>query len=479
MAAVVVVIILAITGAIKRAKAQVDPEFALSHGCDAVCQVLTNTGLAFEASQHAAPNDSFYAVPSSFSSASKPGSLLFVEPVTDMTNYTVPSGLTMSRFIYTTTNLNGTAIPASAYVLWPYAPYVRKTRRGAKDDGIPVVAWAHGTTGSAALCSPSNYQSLQYNFIVPYPLAISGFAVVAPDYAGLGVSHFANGTRIPHAWISSPSQANDLANAVLAARTAFTSLSKSFVVMGHSQGGAAAYAFAQRQAAQPVPGYLGTVSIAPPLDAVSQLAAALANPSDPTLQTTLALQQMVIAAVTADYPAYNYSGMTAQALQRWEIEMQVSGCLPTQSLLWSNVSFPIAKPGWTSDPTVQTWSARTRGGDKSLKGPLLVLAGDLDDPVPLRFLQNSYKTSCQLKESKRESLELVVYKGLNHFPVISGSRQKWMDWIKARFDGHAVDERCTTTTVSNPRIAGTKQTILPTWLIELPNGLADAWKTSL
>jgi pimeloyl-ACP methyl ester carboxylesterase len=479
MAAVVALIILALSGAIKRTNAQVDPSFALSHGCDATCQFLTDTGLAFEASQHATINDSFYSVPSNFSSTSKPGSVLSIEVVTNLTNYTVPSGLTMSRFIYTTTNLNGTSIPASAYVLWPYTPYTpKKSKYASKDNGIPMVAWAHGTTGSGALCSPSNYQSLQYNFIVPYPLALAGFAVVAPDYAGLGVSHFANGTRIPHAWLSSPSQANDLANAVLAAHTAFPSLSKRFVVMGHSQGGAAAYAFAQRQAIEPVSGYLGTVAIAPLTANIKQITAALDDPTDPTLQTTLGFQQKTIAAITADYPAYNYSGMTEQALERWEIEMQYSGCLPTESLLWYNTTFSIGKPGWVNDSTVQAWAARTSSGGKPLKGPLLVLGGEIDDPVPLRFLESAYRASCQLKANNKESLEMVVYNGLNHFPLIDGSQRKWMDWIKARFDGEVVNVRCSMTTISSPRISGTKQSILPNWLLQLPGPL-DVWKASL
>lgn len=479
MAGIVAVIIMALSGVIKHANAQVDPSFALSHGCDATCQFLTNNGLAFEASQHATMNDSFYTVPSSFSSASKPGTVLYVEAVTNLTDYTVPSGLTMSRFIYTTTNLNGTSIPASAYVLWPYAPYVsKKFNYASKDNDIPMVAWAHGTSGLASLCSPSNYQSLQYNFIVPYPLALAGFAVVAPDYAGLGVSHFANGTRIPHAWLSSPSQANDLANAVLAARTAFSTLSRSFVAMGHSQGGAAAYAFAQRQANEPVSGYLGTIAIAPLTSIIAQITAALANPTDPTLLTTLGFQQKAIAAVTADYPAYNYTGMTELAFERWQIEMQYSGCLPTEALLWATATFPVGKPGWVNDSTVQTWAARVSTGGKPLKGPLLVIGGEIDDPVPLRFLKSAYNASCQVRENKRESLEMAVYDGLNHFPSIDGSQRKWMEWIKARFDGEDVYVRCGMTTVSNPRIAGTKQSILPNWLLQVP-GPMDAWETAL
>jgi len=140
MASIIAVMILVLTSS-KHVTAQVDPTFALSHSCDINCQALTDAGLAYEASQHAHLDDPFYAVPSNFTSQSKAGSILSVEAVTNLTNYTVPSGLTMSRFQYTTTNLNGTAVPASAYVLWPYTQYVpKKLEYDSKDSGIPLVA---------------------------------------------------------------------------------------------------------------------------------------------------------------------------------------------------------------------------------------------------------------------------------------------------------------------------------------------------
>ena len=48
-----------------------------------------------------------------------------------------------------------------------------------------------------------------------------------------------------------------------AAGKAFANLSSQFVVMGHSQGGGAAWAVAERQALQPVNGHLGTIAICP------------------------------------------------------------------------------------------------------------------------------------------------------------------------------------------------------------------------
>ena len=50
---------------------------------------------------------------------------------------------------------------------------------------------------------------------------MEGFAVVATDYAGLGVTTLPNGEQ-SHAWLAGPAGANDVAYAIEAARNAFS-----------------------------------------------------------------------------------------------------------------------------------------------------------------------------------------------------------------------------------------------------------------
>jgi hypothetical protein len=213
---------------------------------------LAALGLEFETSQHASPDLAWYETPANFSSSLEAGVCLKIEYATDLTNYTVPGGLSMSRIIYTTLDAHGRVLPASAYILWPY-----HALRNGDDDGYDVALWAHGTSGIFGPCAPSNYRSLQYHFMVPYLLSNQGIAVVAPDYAGLGVSSFTNGTKIYHPWATSPAQANDMAYALAAARAAFPQYLKPdgpFVAMGHSQGGRVTWGFAERQVVNPVAG---------------------------------------------------------------------------------------------------------------------------------------------------------------------------------------------------------------------------------
>ncbi len=136
-----------------------------------------------------------------------------------------------------------------------------------------MVAWAHGTSGVFKACAPSNYRNIQYHFMAPFLLALQGIVVVAPDYAGLGIAALPTGEEVNHPWLAGPAQANDLAHAVTASRAAFPGLLKPrgpFVAMGHSQGGGAAWAFAERQASRPLSGYKGTVAIAPPARVLEQ-----------------------------------------------------------------------------------------------------------------------------------------------------------------------------------------------------------------
>ncbi|MBK0062516.1 alpha/beta hydrolase [Acinetobacter sp. S54] len=101
--------------------------------------------------------------------------------------------------------------------------------------GWPVVLWAHGTVGLADACAPSwngrSYRDVQYlNRWLQ-----EGFAVVATDYEGLGVAG-------PHLLINVPMLAYSVLDSGRAALQTQLPLSNNFVIVGQSQGGAAAVA---------------------------------------------------------------------------------------------------------------------------------------------------------------------------------------------------------------------------------------------
>ncbi|KAM5349831.1 hypothetical protein ACJ41O_006336 [Fusarium nematophilum] len=451
--------------------------FPDSTTCDETCQELTLNGSSWIAEQQADPTFSFYKVPSSFSEDMAPGSVLTVEDATNLTNYLVPSGLTMSRIIYTTEDIDGKIVPASAYVLWPYSPF--STSPKSSKQGLPLVAWAHGTTGTFQPCAPSSYRALQYHFQVPFALALQGLAVVAPDYAGLGVSELPSGETIPHPWLTAPAHANDLAHAVGAARSAFSDLLDAqgpFVAMGHSQGGGAAWAFAERQAKKPLKGYKGTVAIAP----VTRILDDLAYFADKSIIAPVIFgQAAIIDSVSKIYPEYNYTGLTPTSYDRWHnVLAKVEGCFPLLSLVFSDVNpSNLAQPKWYNEPIPKKWATRVEAGRKAFAGPLLVLSGESDHVVRQEGIEAAVKDTCDLT-GKSEGLEHVTYHEMDHFPVIQASQMKWMGWIKERLAGKKVRKGCSSEVTPGLRTEHTPQTSSPNFFLSF-FGPEEGWKYNL
>ena len=206
---------------------------------------------------------------------------------------------------------SGTLVPVSAYILWPYTarPYA---------GGIPLVAWAHGTSGVTAQCAPSNIRNLWHHFQVPYELALLGYAVVATDYAGLGVAMDTQGKFIAHEYLTGPAQANDVIYSVQAARKAFPTISEEFVVIGSSEGGGAAWAVAQQLVTRPMSGHLGTVALSP-------VTRVLSLPQD---VVTLGLVVLyLIPGIEAKYPDFKRTDvLTPQAAHDLETYLKLEGC---------------------------------------------------------------------------------------------------------------------------------------------------------
>ncbi|KAK4495502.1 hypothetical protein PRZ48_013834 [Zasmidium cellare] len=452
---------------------------------------LAAYGTAWEASQHASSDAVWYETPDNFSSTLKPGVVLKIEYATDLTNYTVPASLSMSRIIYTTLDVHGAVLPTSAYILWPYHALPENDTLG-----YDAVLWAHGTSGLFAPCAPSNYRSLQYHFMVPYLLANQGTVVVAPDYAGLGVGSFANGTKINHPWATSPAQANDMAYALQAARSAFPQYlapGGPYVAMGHSQGGRAAWGFTERQAVSPVVGYRGTVLLAPAASPIDIIEQAIENPDAPWSIPGQTLQILTIQSVTAVYPSYKWAGFTnVSANIFFNAYEKFQGCLPTQNILYGALPpSQYAQRGWTNASEVKAWQELTRVGNKRFAGPVLLLAGNnngsdgiipYDLPISASILSSVHHL-CGLMEKGgwEESLQVVGYKDVNHFPVIQASEGMWLDWIKQRLNGAAPGPPSGCSIGSKKAFRGGKdsfQTIPPNFLVEWANA-TDQWQYSL
>ncbi|MFE3291276.1 lipase family protein [Rhodococcus sp. NPDC059234] len=163
----------------------------------------------------------------------------------------LPNTADSYRVVYWTEGPTGTPARSAGAVYLP--------KGVAPAGGWPVVSWAHGTTGVGDDCAPSSgydVTALTRDYVSAW--LAQGYAVVATDYVGLGNE----GT---HAYLHGRSEGRAVIDMVRAARAITPSLSKSWVVVGHSQGGHAAM-FAAHEATSYAPelDYRGAVATGTP-----------------------------------------------------------------------------------------------------------------------------------------------------------------------------------------------------------------------
>lgn len=136
------------------------------------------------------------------------------------------------RFTYWTDAATDRTELSSAAVYLP--------RGEAPQGGWPVVAWAHDTVGLADKCAPSwsgkTESAAHWNDITPW--LRKGYAVVASDYAGLGVEG-----ALPD--LQTNIKAHNIVDAVKAAHDITGELSDEWVVNGNGSGATAALATAR------------------------------------------------------------------------------------------------------------------------------------------------------------------------------------------------------------------------------------------
>ncbi len=142
-----------------------------------------------------------------------------------VTGVTATSGAVTYRIAFRTKRFDGSAAASSARVYIPTTP---------RSGPLPVVVATHGTTGLSDLCAPSRYDTVSDYLVLPF--VAHGYAVIAPDYAGLGNEGVQGyGDNIDTAYSTL-----DAARALRKLSTPGSFAAK-VIVAGHSQGGGAAF----------------------------------------------------------------------------------------------------------------------------------------------------------------------------------------------------------------------------------------------
>lgn len=383
--------------------------------CDQQCQAQWD-----QQRQNALPRTDFYDPPTPLRWAPA-GTLIRQQGTSDYRVDGAPA--TAARILYHSRTSAGLDVAASAVVLVPPG--------AAPEGGWPVVADAHGSSGFGVACAPSLMRNLYHGDQMMRFLA-RGWAVVAPDYAGLG-------TTGRDEFLNKTAEANDVINAVRAARQARTDLSRRWVLWGHSQGGGAALAVAERQAVQPEPGYLGAVVTSPAADLTATIKYEVATPGMGGFVPLIA-----DGAKVTDPRTDLGQVLSAQALSR--LNLTRTGCLGVVMSVYSGLSGgDLVRAGYLDEPNFARFLADNSTGRYPVGGPVLLLQGDADYAIPRPITDHVAADLC----NTGARLDYRTYPGLGHdtYPGVvtgidDGAMSDILAWTADRFAGKPASSIC-------------------------------------
>ncbi|MTB89141.1 alpha/beta fold hydrolase [Aeromicrobium senzhongii] len=362
----------------------------------------------------------FYTAPAE--APRSPGLLLRAEPFTT----DVPSGARAWRILYSTTRAGDEPTIASAVVAVPRDQLMGRA---------PVIAWAHGTTGLESRCAPSlrARHTVGAGGIAAVHAALDrGWAVVAPDYPGLG-------TGGVQPYLIGSGEARSVLDAVRAARRIpQLDLGRRTVVWGHSQGGHAALWTAMSQ-----PDYAPDVSLSGVV-AVSPV-------SNPT--TFLRdLQRRPVGTIFVAYALAAYdatyddvdTGDHVRASARLPIDRIASRCLRSKAAQVSLTQARVMADRFVAGSLYEGALARRLSENDAtgaITAPLLIAQGESDRVVTLRLQDDYVRGRC----AAGQSLDYRTYAGRGHGDLLRATSpfvDELLDWTADRFASKPTTTTC-------------------------------------
>lgn len=337
----------------------------------------------------------------------------------------MPDDSIATRILYTTTGRDGEITLATGLVLVP---------ENAPTEPLPVVLWTHGTTGIEVTCAPTllNDPLGSGAMLFPERPLEQGWAIVAPDYLGLGASE-------PHPYIVGVPTARSSLDAVRAARQLdTTSLSDNTVVWGHSQGGATALwvGIEQQEYAPDVP-LLGVAAMAPASNLPGFIDTLMSSLTGPIFGG-------YIVRGYADWYDDIVLNEYIRPGARFSQEKITGRCLSEPSIIANAASILIREPYSLVDVRSGPLYERLQQNvpDQPTGLPLLLGQGASDPLIEPESQAEFVANLCDAGQV----VEYHTYAGHDHLSVVaadSPALDDLMQWTTARFAGEPSAESCT------------------------------------
>jgi hypothetical protein len=364
------------------------------------------------------PADAFYAQPGGLP-GDQPGAILrseqFARPLPSARSY---------RILYASRGVDGRPVALSALLFVPLTP--------APADGRNIVALTHGTVGIARSCAVSAGRSFFPHLDGLARFIRTGYAVVVPDYEGLG-------TRGPHPFLVGEATAHATLDAVRATRRfARAGASARFVAWGVGQGGHTALFTGQEAATYAPELELAGVAAGAPIANVGRVLAAGANtPAGRVLAAyTLAAWGRLYAEVRLD------EIVTAQTVRT--IERVSRLCLPVDhergryTLDGQSVTLGYrAKDPWATGP-LKAVLARNLPGARPIPAPVIITQGRDDRLVRPRLTARFVRYLCD----QGTTVQYRPSRNVAHTDLGEKTAPYVSKWIVGRFAGDTARSTC-------------------------------------
>ncbi|MGV9667557.1 alpha/beta hydrolase family protein [Nocardia niigatensis] len=356
-----------------------------------------------------------------------PGSVIQLRP---LTGDPALAGARNYLVLYRSVDMAGNPVAVSGTLAVPDST--------APPGGWPLISWAHGTTGVAEVCAPSQdtspeFPAHDYTSLVrrlQERWIAAGYAVAQTDYQGLG-------TPGPHGYLIGTAEQRAVTDMARAAREVDPDIGVRWVAMGHSQGGQAAiFTDAEAQRWAPALQLLGSVALAPASHQglglqASQLAtsAGVAGALAPLTGGAVSFLPLLIRGaqtVSALDPA-RFLTPRAQSM----LSLADSGCIGRlrQPDSWGGLT---ADDVFTRDGDLSALTRVLNENDPSALSftqPLLVLQGRADTTVPAPATDAMVVQ--QLAGGR--PVQYLNYAGADHRGVLDASFNDALAWVNARF----------------------------------------------
>ena len=335
-----------------------------------------------------------------------------------------PAGASAFRIRYQSRSVGGGRNQVTGVVILPDGP----APRGGRD----VVAWAHGTFGVAESCAPSQSKDLFASIAGLDAMLAAGYAVVATDYAGLGMPG-------PHPYLVGDGSAYSVLDSIRAAREfGRGGIGNRYVVWGESQGGHAALWTGQYAANYaPELQLAGVAAAAPPTD----LKENLTGGANPLIKALLTAYTGSSWSQTYNIPLSTILKPVGQDLVR----RLARNCVSTDPVALRakiglfRLSRSLANVDISTSPR---WAEQLRRNSVQPSGfsvPVMIAQGSADPIVAPKVTLKFAQTLCR---SRSVPVRYLAIEGGDHFSVGKRSAAATVGWIADRFAGRPAPDDC-------------------------------------